>query len=586
MASASSRASGVQHAEPASTRHFVGTAGLMGLKTKEYGKWYTVVEVNYTFHQRSLRAQDFRALATQMRAAGLQCVVKVSVVATHENLLRHPTSWWPGLWEGYSELQQGGVLAALLWQCPPSLVYTEATLADLACLCKLLRETTGSIRHVFDFRQRSWYSEPRSIEVLRSHDICLAWLHVCNDGSRWAGDLDNGWSTSARTADFVYMRLFGSKGRSIGKYPQDFLRNEIQRKLAQIRDAFVIFGQGDVPGHALENGWETRGLLDRSETWTSWQVTGSCHEAEQSEGRPLDGGEASAAATPGLPTTGASEHSLGKEVAGTVTRVEDGRIFVNIGAGQEAVLGARHVGGGRTLHANLSRGKRQGRMRFHAGEVLSGLQVEAVDARTGLIYLSAAVADTPLRVAPKGHCRDSGQGVRVWKPVGQHQGGENVSGTDNSDGSISEQGGAGFDPSRLPSAAALGASKERQITITTWGNSRMSKPPEAQAHITCNYKKFHYLTRNNKHIKKLNGLHDEVQGRVCRNGFLESWLREVVSRIEREDLSSLCLHCHKGTHLSVAIAEILHKAYYPFATVTHTTLTYVRPGHVGGPARH
>merc|ERR1711953_717704 len=77
----------------------------------------------------------------------------------------------------------------------------------------------------------------------------------------------------------------------------------------------------------------------------------------------------------------------------------------------------------------------------------------------------------------------------------------------------------GFDPRCVPSSHDLGVSPERELRIVTWGFFKLTKPPEAQVLFNCSCKKFHYLTRNNKHIKKLNGLDDVVQGRICRNTF-------------------------------------------------------------------
>mmetsp|Transcript_726 Transcript_726/g.1496 ORF Transcript_726/g.1496 Transcript_726/m.1496 type:complete len:338 (+) Transcript_726:79-1092(+) len=152
--------------------------------------------------------------------------------------------------------------------------------------------------------------------------------------------------------------------------------------------------------------------------------------------------------------------------------------------------------------------------------------------------------------------------------------------------SDSERDPEGFDIRCLPRAIDVGARRDRQITLITWGFFKLARPPEAQALINCSCKKFHYLTRNNKHIKKLNGLDDVVQGRICRNTFFASWLLEAIGRIEREDLNMVSMCCAKGTHLSVAIAEMMRKAYYPKATVQHLTLTHNRPGHAGGSRRH
>merc|ERR1712217_891734 len=107
----------------------------------------------------------------------------------------------------------------------------------------------------------------------------------------------------------------------------------------------------------------------------------------------------------------------------------------------------------------------------------------------------------------------------------------------------------------------------------------------ARLHFPCNYKKLRYLTRNNKHIVHRNGLDSDVQEQIIRCSFFAGWLREVIQRVEQDDVLSLALHCYKGTHRSVAAAEILKAKYYPLATVHHLTLQYIRPGRPGGPSR-
>lgn len=161
---------------------------------------------------------------------------------------------------------------------------------------------------------------------------------------------------------------------------------------------------------------------------------------------------------------------------------------------------------------------------------------------------------------------------------------ESASDDASSDGDCADD--IGFDPRLLPTCGELGVNVQRKLTILTWGFFKLDKAPPADALINCAYKKFHYLTRNNKHIKKLTGLDDVVQGRVCRNTFFPVWLASTVARIERNNLQSVSFCCAKGTHLSVAIAEMMKKAYYPHASITHLTIAANRPGHSGGPRRH
>lgn len=479
-----------------------------------------MVELNHTFHQVQPRREDINALGSQLEAAGLKAVVKVSRRATHEQKLEDPERWWTSLWTCYRELQRRDLLIGLLWQLPPSFEATDGNVESLERLLTCIQSGSGvRAKQIFDFRHSSWYSSARVHSVLRRRNACLAWLHVRNDASRWAGNLQSGWSTSVKTADFVYLRLFGSKGRSIGQYSDDFLTQEVARWLQ--REAFVVFGQGDVPVQALSNAQSLLRLV----------------------AQPV-GDPPGVSAVPDL----SADQAL---VSGAVRRVTDGSLVIDLEDGREAVIGTRHLNQA-TLSANLSKAKRQGRMRFHIGEQLPALQVEYIDPETKRVFLRAAGADEP----PERAQREA--------PASEESEDEK-----------------GF----LPSPGEVGVDQARVLEIMTWGNSKM-KPPKAQLHVTCNYKKFHYLTRNNKHIKWLNGLDAEVKDRVRRSAFLESWLRDTLPQIEGQNVQTVALHCHKGTHLSVAIAELMQELYYPNATVQHLSLRAERAGRRGGPARH
>jgi len=372
-----------------------------------------------------------------------------------------------------------------------------------------------------------------------------------------------------------YLRLFGSKGRSIGQYDQSFLHDDILPRVGE-HHAFVVFGQGDVPMQALHNAKQLK-LLSRSADPTSQTCV-----AEE-----------------------AIPHFDPVEVSGQVKwfNERDGHLHILLSDGRDAILGARHVGS-MDLNANLSQGKRR-RMRFRTGAPIKGLRVEAVDPTTGRIYLCAADAGGSSNRQSNSY--GSAKGVPGSPPhsfqtgdddaadsssSGSSHGSEELSGDGEEGGG---DGGSSVDSEGndqqlevhcLPKPDVLGASRDRVLNIITWGNGRCAQPPPADAYITCNYKKFHYLTRNNKHIKRSNGLDEAVQGRICRNGFTESWLRDTIGRIEHDDLHNVAFHCWKGTHLSVAIAEILRKFYYPRATVQHSSLAYIRPGRKGGPAKH
>merc|ERR1719316_1321282 len=94
----------------------------------------------------------------------------------------------------------------------------------------------------------------------------------------WCGDLRDGWTAKDRTCNAIYMRLFGTKQKAIGRYSEEFLRDQIfpyMQGPEAPEDAFVMFAQADVPEHAKADanamvemlGRINFGDLQRSTRW-------------------------------------------------------------------------------------------------------------------------------------------------------------------------------------------------------------------------------------------------------------------------------------------------------------------------------
>eukprot|EP00435_Cladocopium_sp_Y103_P049736 s282_g15.t1 len=326
----------------------VGTCGFMGVAAGKYAARLKAVELNATFHDQGDACYDTQAASYAQ--LGLRVVVKVSGYATHRVQLQDPTEWWPWLRAKYAPFVNEGVLVGLLWQLPPSFTCTDENCQRLETLGELLRSKSQTepwleLRHAFEFRHSSWFRSPRWREGLKKYQLSLVSLHLLNDTS-WAGDLESGWHglpEEDSASDFVYLRCFGTRGRSIGSYS----REELQDMLAvtqRTSSSVVMFGQGDAPKQALENAWDLQGLK----------------------------------------TPGASSHvnrsasSLaGKVCSGVVLRKGQDRTVLSVtledSQSRTGYLGSRHS-------------RRRG-LKLRVGEVLEHLRVEAEDA-SGRLLLS------------------------------------------------------------------------------------------------------------------------------------------------------------------------------------------------------
>eukprot|EP00448_Togula_jolla_P031816 CAMPEP_0170639824 /NCGR_PEP_ID=MMETSP0224-20130122/39869_1 /TAXON_ID=285029 /ORGANISM="Togula jolla, Strain CCCM 725" /LENGTH=375 /DNA_ID=CAMNT_0010970233 /DNA_START=91 /DNA_END=1214 /DNA_ORIENTATION=+ len=360
--------------------HLVGTCGFLGMSPKKYIHRFPVVELNFTFHDRTDESYDKRA--ELYGSLGLRTVIKVSGYATHTRVLRNPSEWLPWLREKYRPLMEAGIVLALLWQLPPSCECTDDMLIRLAELGELLQipgSAWSSTRHVVEFRHASWYDNPSVAEILKHHNFIDARVHVVND-TGWSGDLESGWhggrnagaDQGGASADFLYLRCFGSGSRGVGKYSTTELR-AIATEASRASSAVVMFGQADVPTHALSNGLELQEILRSGELVTPtqrWLGLPPANEGEEEVvfSKPL------------------------QFVSGRVVEVNshlDGRVLLNVG-GRRGYLGSRH---------SAKRG-----LQLTVGTVLDDLCIEAESA--GWLILSVhrdrnACEDAEGAVPPK-----------------------------------------------------------------------------------------------------------------------------------------------------------------------------------------
>merc|ERR1711920_636897 len=106
-----------------------------------------------------------------------------SGLATHDHALANCSEWWPKMQAVYREFANANQLECILWQCPPSLHCTIKSLHNLNILCQALAEDP-SMRHVFEFRHKSWYESGDLLRILEKHRCCLAWLNLHEESAR------------------------------------------------------------------------------------------------------------------------------------------------------------------------------------------------------------------------------------------------------------------------------------------------------------------------------------------------------------------------------------------------------------------
>lgn len=111
---------------------------------------------------------------------------------------------------------------------------------------------------------------------------------------------------------------------------------------------------------------------------------------------------------------------------------------------------------------------------------------------------------------------------------------------------------------------------DRQLTIYSWGKKHRRKVPHK---IDANFNAA-ILSGKRKgiNLKKLNGLSQEVQQAVETSKNFETFFRQMVEKIERDDINAVGINCTAGRHRSVTCAEILKRELYPHSKIVHLEL--------------
>ncbi len=218
-----------------------------GISSKEklryFSRYFKTVEVNYSFYHlpRPATYQNWR----RETPAGFIFSVKASRFITHIKRLKEAGSAWEGFLKNALNLKEK--LGPILFQLPPSFQATDVNLKRLDGFLKLIgdtgkRERGFRARYAFEFRHNSWLNKGLYSRLKKYN---AAW--VIADSPHYP-------RADVITADFVYLRLHGSKAMFSSKYTKKELRNlsDKIKKWITLSDVYVYFNN-DAMGYALEN---------------------------------------------------------------------------------------------------------------------------------------------------------------------------------------------------------------------------------------------------------------------------------------------------------------------------------------------
>ncbi len=204
-----------------------------------YSKHFDTVELNATFY-RLPNSKTFENWNVRTPDHFLWAV-KASKYITHTKRLKEPKEPLERLTEASSGLKKK--LGPILFQLPPSLSYDEKIFHGFCQLLNPLQQYAVEVRHP------SWIDE-QAILMLRKYKIAFC---ISDTAGRYPFH-------EVLTADFVYIRLHGSKKLYASEYSEEELETWARKIKNWGKDTFVYF-DNDFGGYAVKNAMRLKGIL-------------------------------------------------------------------------------------------------------------------------------------------------------------------------------------------------------------------------------------------------------------------------------------------------------------------------------------
>ena len=216
-------------------------------KLKYFSKHFKTAEINYSFYH--LPRPEIYQKWYQETPADFVFSVKTSRFITHIKRLKDVEKPWKIFLENTLNLKEK--LGPVLFQFPPNFKATEENIKRLENFSKVITDhslptTHYKLKTAFEFRHESWCDE-KIYNLLKKYNV--AW--VIADSSVYP-------KAEVVTANFIYIRMHGSKILFSSKYTKKELRDlaqKIKKWLGNRLDVYCYFNN-DAYGFAIENAKE------------------------------------------------------------------------------------------------------------------------------------------------------------------------------------------------------------------------------------------------------------------------------------------------------------------------------------------
>lgn len=209
-------------------------------KLKYFSQHFKTTEINYSFYHLP-RPSTYQNWYLQTPEDFL-FAVKASRFITHIKRLKEVKEAWKTFIENALNLKEK--LGPILFQFPPSFRANETEIKRLEEFLKLI--TKNKLKYAFEFRHKSW-CDKKVYNLLKKYKV--VWV---------IADSPNYPKAEVATANFVYIRMHGSKVLFTSNYTKKELENlaqKIKKWLKQRLDVYCYFNN-DAMGYALENAKE------------------------------------------------------------------------------------------------------------------------------------------------------------------------------------------------------------------------------------------------------------------------------------------------------------------------------------------
>ncbi len=176
-----------------------------------YAKYFNTLELNSTFYKIP-KESTFKSWKYKLKKLNLTLSIKANKLITHTFLLKNVEIANQFVKKAFLVEK----LEVILFQLPPSLKFDKNLLKNFI-------DGLMEAKYAIEFRNKSWYND-ETYKILSSRNIALV-----------AHDFNQNFFIK-QTADFVYIRLHGYKGKYKGSYPDEFLK-----ELTKYKSGYVYF---------------------------------------------------------------------------------------------------------------------------------------------------------------------------------------------------------------------------------------------------------------------------------------------------------------------------------------------------------